>query len=51
MVLTDGLFAQSYAIKQAFTIPGKSTPFTAWAATFMNAWNHNVLKLYLGFIT
>ncbi|KAF8476495.1 hypothetical protein JB92DRAFT_2822993 [Gautieria morchelliformis] len=55
MINGDGLFAHSYAVKQAFTVPAKNVGFTAWAAAFMNAWNHDLPKMYptqsLGFIT
>ncbi|KAJ7492018.1 hypothetical protein FB451DRAFT_1216683 [Mycena latifolia] len=52
----DGLFVDSYRVKQDDMIPAGGVGFTAWACAFMNAWNsEEVHALYptqaLGFLS
>ncbi|KAJ7053981.1 hypothetical protein C8F01DRAFT_1064442 [Mycena amicta] len=40
----DGLFVDWYQVKQDSRVPAQSLAFTAWACTFMNAWNPDQVK-------
>ncbi|KAF7307526.1 Linalool dehydratase-isomerase [Mycena indigotica] len=40
----DGLFVDWYQVKQDQRVPAQNIGFTAWACTFMNAWNPDQMK-------
>ncbi|OCT49381.1 hypothetical protein CLCR_04700 [Cladophialophora carrionii] len=56
MVSADGLFVDMWMVKQDFIVPPQDIGWTAWAGTFMNAWNHDLVtslypKQITGFVT
>ncbi|KAJ9615247.1 hypothetical protein H2200_001321 [Cladophialophora chaetospira] len=56
MVSSNGLFVDMWMVKQDFIVPPRDIGWTAWAGTFMNAWNHDLVtdlypKQVSGFIT